>query len=192
MLAVQTKAFKEWAITIQALNEGRQILLLRKGGIYETGGRFQVSAPEFFLYPTLEHQRADLLKPEYQPRLARLLTECPSDGKTVTLSHFARVTDVFQVTEPTTVKALAPYHIWSDAYAEVRLHWKPRTPVYVMLLRVYRLTQPQTQAVLPEYAGCTSWLDMATGLSLEGMTPVLSDEEYEERTRQIRETLGVA
>ena len=191
MLAVQTKAFKEWAITIQALSEGRQVLLLRKGGIYEAGGRFQVSAPEFFLYPTLEHQRADLLKPEYQPRLARLLAESQSDGKTVTFTHYARVTDVFQITEPATVKALAPYHIWSDVYAEVRLHWKPRTPVYVMLLRVFRLSQPHAQAVLPEYAGCTSWLDLANGIPVQGMMPVLSDEEYEQRTRQIKTTLGI-
>ena len=189
MLAVQTKAFKEWAITIQALSEGRQVLLLRKGGIYEAGGRFQVASPEFFLYPTLEHQRADLLKPDYQPRLARLLAEDRSDGKTVTLTHYARVTDVFQVTEPAKLNALAPHHIWSDAYAEVRLHWKPRTPVYVMALRVYRLAQPNTQPILPAYAGCTSWLDMADGITLQGMTPVLSDDQYEQRTRQIKEAL---
>ena len=35
-------AFKEWAVVCRALTEGKQALILRKGGIAETGGRFQL------------------------------------------------------------------------------------------------------------------------------------------------------
>ena len=56
-------ALKEWAVTVQALARGEQILLLRKGGIHEEGKDFRVIHPEFLLYSTYEHQREDLLKP---------------------------------------------------------------------------------------------------------------------------------
>ncbi|MEL6165336.1 MAG: DUF1802 family protein, partial [Cyanobacteria bacterium J06628_3] len=36
-------ALKEWAIAINALETGKTIMLLRKGGIHEKGGRFQVT-----------------------------------------------------------------------------------------------------------------------------------------------------
>ena len=60
-------ALKEWAVTVESLAEGQQILLLRKGGIHEEGKDFKVIHPEFLLYPTYEHQRKDLLKPQHQP-----------------------------------------------------------------------------------------------------------------------------
>ncbi|MBI4308206.1 MAG: DUF1802 family protein [Chloroflexi bacterium] len=192
MLAVQTKALKEWAITVKALNEGRQVLLLRKGGVHAADRQFRVEAPEFLLYSTYEHQRADLLKPEYQPELARLLAEGAKDAETVTISHYARVTDVFQVTDRGVVEALSPCYIWTITYAEERLNWRPRSPLYVLLLRVYRLAEPRVLPVLSAYAGCKSWLDLAEGIPLAGLTPVLSDGEYERRTRQIKAIVGSA
>ena len=45
-------ALKEWAVICRALAEGRQSLLLRKGGIAEAGGAFQVEQPRFWLLPT--------------------------------------------------------------------------------------------------------------------------------------------
>ena len=47
-------AFKEWAVIVDALGRGQQILILRKGGISEGPGGFQVEQPEFLLFPTLE------------------------------------------------------------------------------------------------------------------------------------------
>ena len=44
-------ALKEWAVTVQALAQGQQILLLRKGGIHESSQDFRVIHPEFLLYP---------------------------------------------------------------------------------------------------------------------------------------------
>ena len=60
-------ALKEWAITCEAIGRGEQILLLRKGGIHEDSKDFRVIHREFLLYPTYEHQKADLLRPEHQP-----------------------------------------------------------------------------------------------------------------------------
>mgnify|MGYP001349644421 CR=1 FL=1 len=59
-------ALKEWAAAERALSQGRQILLLRKGGIHEEGKDFRAIYPEFHIYPKFEHQREELLQPEYR------------------------------------------------------------------------------------------------------------------------------
>ena len=50
------------------------------------------------------------------------------------------------------VDDLAPHHIWTDAYAQSRLHWKPMLPLSILLLRVYRLEQPATVPYLKSTA----------------------------------------
>src|SRR5258705_3213217 len=49
-LLVRT-AFKEWAIVVDALGRGEQIVILRKGGIREGRGGFHVEHPQFWLFP---------------------------------------------------------------------------------------------------------------------------------------------
>ena len=40
-------ALKEWAAVCQALSTGRQIVLLRKGGIHEAAGEFELDHRQF-------------------------------------------------------------------------------------------------------------------------------------------------
>ena len=60
------KALKEWASAVKALEDGTQIFIMRKGGIVEETRDFQVESTDFFLYPTYEHQRKELLKEDYR------------------------------------------------------------------------------------------------------------------------------
>ena len=55
-------ALKEWAVTVRALAEGEQLLTLRKGGIREENKHFELEHERFFLYPTFDHQRNDLVR----------------------------------------------------------------------------------------------------------------------------------
>src|SRR5205823_6044048 len=57
-------AFKEWAVICRALAEGRQSLILRKGGIAEPGGEFALEQKHFWLFPTYVHQQQTGIKPE--------------------------------------------------------------------------------------------------------------------------------
>ncbi len=59
--ACQT-AFKEWAVTIEALARGEQIIILRKGGIQEPNLHFQIEHDRFLFFPGYLHQDAELLK----------------------------------------------------------------------------------------------------------------------------------
>ncbi len=65
-------AFKEWAVICQALALGRQALILRKGGIAESTGDFQLEQTRFWLFPTYAHQQHAGIKPEAVPLLERV------------------------------------------------------------------------------------------------------------------------
>ncbi len=68
-------AFKEWAVTVRALAEGEQLVAMRKGGIREENKHFEVEHDRFFLYPTFDHQRNDLVRESHHPELRRALEE---------------------------------------------------------------------------------------------------------------------
>jgi hypothetical protein len=184
-------ALKEWAITVQALAQGQQVLLLRKGGIHESSKDFRVIHPQFLLYPTFEHQRADLLKPAHQPSLEQLLAGAPSRDN-ITFTHWASVAETIEVEDQARVDDLSPHHIWTPAYAQSRLHWKPMLPLSILLLRVYRMEQPVTVPYLPEYGGCTSWVEIMPKVRLGNLQPVLTDQEFQRQVDAIKGSLGLA
>ena len=188
--AWSTVAFKEWAVTVAALERGEQILLMRKGGIREDGKHFKVEHDGFFLYPTYEHQMSELLKPEFLPLLEETLVD--EDPDLVTLSSYAEVIDVIETSNENAVSALQQSHIWAPEYAEKRLHWKPRFPMSVIALRVHLLEQPQAVPVMPEYDGCKSWVPLIEEFPVGVATPVLNDRQFDRRLGEVRDALGAA
>ena len=184
-------ALKEWAVTVEALARGEQILLLRKGGIHESGKDFRVIHREFLLYPTYEHQKPELLRAEYRPALQSLL-ERPRDGGQVVFTHFARAEEVLELDAQRQVDALAPHYIWTTDYAQSRLRWKPMLPLSALLLRVYRLGAPAAAPWLPEYGGCSSWVEVLTDVPLGRAEPALGDAEFGGRVEAIKGCLGRA
>ena len=178
-----TKALKEWAVTVDALEQGKTIMLLRKGGIREEGNRFQVSDNEVLLYPTYEHQQPNLLKPEYAIQVTPVISGWHPE--TVRIGSWAKITDILRVSEPKAVDALLPYHIWNEEFASTRFKWKPREPLYILLLRTYKLSSVELIPYRSEYGGCRSWIDLVEPISLEGVVPVLNDTDYAQQTAQI-------
>lgn len=183
MLSTTTAALKEWAVAVDALEQGKTIMLLRKGGISERGGRFQVAQKTVLLYPTYEHQQSFLLKPEY----ADLVTPVTSGWhpESVRIGSFATVTDIFPVTDENIVNALLPFHIWNEQFISDRLKWKPRQPLYILLLRTYKLAQVQMIPYESAYGGCKSWIDLLQPIAIENSVPVLNDALYNQLTSEI-------
>ena len=184
-------ALKEWAITIEAMARGDQVLLLRKGGIHEDSKDFRVIHQEFLFYPTYLHQKEDLIQPAHQPALRKML-EQPQDFEKVTFSHWAKTEDVLEISDQEKVNDLEPHYIWTTSYAQSRLHWKPMLPLSVLLLRVYKLETPVTVPYLPEYGGCTSWVEVLADVELGRMEPMLNDTEFQRRVDEIKGALGFA
>jgi hypothetical protein len=183
------RALKEWAVTVKALEEGRQVLLIRKGGIHEK--RFPIEHQEFLLYPTFDHQNVDLLKPEYHLDLKEVqLMRCPPGM--VKVGSWASVSDVWEVTSEATLQALSPHLMWSHNYAEQRLRWRPTQPLRVVAVRAYRLGEPRILQAREEYGGCLSWLELADEVGLAGLQPALDDAAFEEKLAPVRALLGAS
>ena len=184
-------ALKEWAVAVKSLGSGDQVLILRKGGIHREDRDFRLVHSLFLLYPTYEHQKAELIKPEAHSALEQTLTD--ADGASlIHFRYFCQVTDRFELRDEATLDSVSAWHIWSEEYARRRLHWRPSQPLTVALLRVYELQQPQTLPVLAEYSGCKSWVELGRDVSLGLMQPVLSDEAYESRADEVRSILDAA
>lgn len=171
-------AFKEWAVSCKALGEGKQVMLYRKGGIKEKDHVFKVEHPHFFLYPTYEHQDPASVKPTYQGLLAESLAEKPELGE-VTIKYWAKVDEAVGMTDMATVLKQDANHIYSDLAIRSRWEWAPTKPLWLLLLRVYRLKEPLKLEVLEDYTGCKSWVDLQAPVEGRDCEPVLSDAEYQ-------------
>ena len=184
-------AFKEWAVICRALGTGRQVLILRKGGISEEAREFRPEHREFLFFPTGFHQSTGKVLPEAH----RLLREAEADqprADQVTLSHYAVVADAIRVASPAAVRALRGEHIWSDAVVEERFHRWQEDPVYALIVRVYALPKPITIAMMDRYAGCKSWVDLDVDVPTAGAVPVLADEAFGDRRAAIKKVLCAA
>jgi len=176
---------KEWAVAVRALLEGEQILDLRKGGLREDQRRFDVRTDRFWLYPTTEHQREELVKPAYRRWVTDTGGVAPS-GDRLRIEGWAEVAGVATITDEAVLESLESKVVWTRAYAESRLQWKHRQPLWVLALRAFRLIEPVEVPMRAEYAGCASWVDL-DGLpddpSSLASEPALSDESFAARLK---------
>jgi hypothetical protein len=177
------KAFKEWAVVCRALGSGRQILILRKGGIAEGPRGFEVLDKQFFLYPTYLHQSPTSIVVGWQDALSQCVD--PAPGR-VTIQHYAIVSSWVRVRTMEKLKALRSHHIWSDAVVEERFNRWAEDSVHALIVRVFELPEPVSIPELESYAGCKSWITLAEQVPLTGARPVLDDAEFEKRMGEVK------
>jgi hypothetical protein len=166
---------KEWAVAVKALELGETALVVRKGGIREKA--FAVANRRFLLLPGYEHQKPELLKPEYRALLEEI-PGLPDDGP-LRFTSFAEVRGAYEISEPGSLAAIDPYHIWTPEYAESRFRWRPKKPLTVLALRVYLLPEPVELPYREAYGGCKSWIELEEPICVAGARPALSGEGFE-------------
>ena len=156
-------ALKEWSIICKAMEEGKQTILLRKGGILEYKKGFEISQKLFLLYPTLEHQTAEYLQSNYLQDYELLLKRNSSEivqDKVNTIRIIARIEAMQKFHDHEILSKLEKYHIWNEKYVNMRMNYNPKKPMNALLLRIYKLSQPISIDVNPEWAACKSWIDI--------------------------------
>lgn len=176
---------KEWDALCRSLSEGRQIFILRKGGIVEKGDGFSLDSKEFVLLPTHEHQNALDVKPAFQS----LLRPGPGPEGPFDISCAARVEDV-RVLTPAQAKKLLPLSIWTEAFLEKRLAYQPSRPLHLVVLRVYARLAAVRVPADKRYAGCLSWVVLNHPVAVGDFTPVLPAADFESRRREILAALS--
>jgi hypothetical protein len=151
-------AFKEWAAICRALVQGRQRVILRKGGIVEPGGQFERAHLEFLLMPTFLHQSAESLVPEARDLLVDIDADRPLEG-TVVLRHRACVTDAVRIESLDEMARFRGEHVWADHVVAERFHrW--RDELHVLTVEVSALPEPLVLPWRESFGGCKSWIDL--------------------------------
>ena len=183
-------AFKEWAVALRALREGRQILLIRKGGIRENGGEFSVEARRVLLFPTYLHadEQAASLQPCYGAWQTDEMQKQPKN-ETVRFDAWAEITDIFVIEKPDALYDLKSQHIYGDAFLKKRIESEPNKPLYGLFLRAYDLASPVVVPAELDYYGCKSWVTLTHPIVVDTTKPALSDHTYQERVRVTRRFL---
>lgn len=173
-------ALKEWAVTCHALREGRQLLLLRKGGILDAEGVFSLEHSVFWLQPTYEHQSVALVKPGHQDLFETVEAEreAGEGRKFITLRWLAVVERIFMLTPDDENKLRAAQHIWSDSYLDLRFGYKPERPLLGVAVRLYEPPTPHRVEMREAFFGCRSWIDLGTDLDCRDARPVLDEAHY--------------
>ncbi len=194
-------ALKEWSIICKALEDGNQTILLRKGGILEYKKGFEIRQKSFLLFPTLEHQAEEYLQSKYLQTYDLLLRGNKSEdvqNKTNTLWVLARIEAIQEFHDHEMLPELEKYHIWNEKYVNMRMNYNPKKPMNALLLRVYKLPQPISIDINPEWAGCKSWIDIdiaekygnqfgSVPKMFDQSEPVIKDKEFQRISKNFME-----
>jgi hypothetical protein len=194
-------ALKEWSIICKALEDGNQTILLRKGGILEYKKGFEIRQKSFLLFPTLEHQAEEYLQSKYLQTYDLLLRGNKSEdvqNKTNTLWVLARIEAIQEFHDHEMLPELEKYHIWNEKYVNMRMNYNPKKPMNALLLRVYKLPQPISIDINPEWAGCKSWIDIdiaekygnqfgSVPKMFNQSEPVIKDKEFQRISKNFME-----
>ena len=177
---------KEWATVVNALENGDQTVILRKGGILETDSGFTIENKKFFLFPTFEHQETQHVKAKYHKHLENALNSKPRNGVNV-ITSFATVLYEKDVTSKEKIDSLSPFHVWSESYIKERLDWLPEKSMKAIFLKTFRIPKFEIP-IKSEYHGCKSWIEINADFS--DVKSVLTDEEIESKLNQFKEIVN--
>jgi hypothetical protein len=178
-------ALKEWSAVVHALLDGRQTVLLRKGGIGEK--RFEVAAREFLLFPTVAHSHAERMRPQHHDLLE--LAAADSAGEHIVLRAAAKVVAALAVNRPENLEAIEDLHIWTAASVRTdRLDFRPKHRLAALVVQARPLVEPVRLTRIPEYAGCTSWVQLPVMPTLAA--PVHDDGQLVRVAARVHDVVG--
>ena len=160
-----TLAFKEWSFIVDALGKGKQSIIIRKGGIAEEKGDFDLKGKKFILYPTLFHQAEQQLKPQWLPYLNGNRFH-PSADK-VKINYYSEVAESMIIKDWNTLSKLNNWHAWKEEVIKERFERWNRS-VNLLVVQTFELPQLYELDILPRYGGCNSWTELDPDIDLIG------------------------
>lgn len=171
--------FKEWAAVCQAIADGRQMVIIRKGGIAEGRDGFSFKHREFYLFPTRFHEEAEKIT---EPPFA----SPPDSFEDVTIKCAVTVEWSGPITDWSIAAALAPFHILREEVVRERFEYQDSPGVHVAFVRAFRLSPPWTFPNEKRFGGCRSWIELPERGDEPRLQSVLSDEEFDQQRERFR------
>lgn len=177
-------ALKEWAIVVDALGHGEQILVLRKGGIREQRGQFHLDHRLFWLFPTQFHEAERSVIASKRPAL-RAMTAQPT-RETVEIQYYAVVEHVLHLTDPAVLSRLQGRHVWAEHIVQERFEFGREPGLHAMIVRVHQLPRAEVLPVRESYGGCKSWVQLERAVAGD-VSPVVEDAAFTAQSNEIIE-----
>lgn len=183
-----TVSLKEWGAAIHALLQGRQQILLRKGGIHEKAFATPEEDGGFLLFPTVAHTHAERTRPEHHDLLPAGDADATDDHLVVRAG--VHVVDVVEVTRPERLPELDDLHIWTaESIRTDRVEFRPKHPLQILVVQAVELPEAIVLPRLEAYGGCRSWIDVH--VEWDGSGRVVGDRaELERVSQRVRSTVG--
>ena len=182
-------AFKEWTVIVDALEQGDQILILRKGGIREGKAGFQVETNDFWLFPTQFHQQRDAVIERAQHRFDEIHRSDDADAS-VSIRSCAKIVESHEIANWETIAGLEPLHVWKTETIKERFEWGKKQGIFAMIVRVYQLASAIEVPMIANYGGCKSWIELEPTLPVDSLTPVLDDAVFGQKLAEVHALLN--
>ena len=163
--------------------------MVRKGGIREQRAGFAVRHGRFLLYPTYFHEKPDELADRFLPYLGVAHAAQPPEG-TIRVAHVAEVAAVWSVTDLDRLRAISGEHGLAWRAVESRFRYRGKPGVHVVAVRVSRLPSVVELPEVRRYAGCVSWVELDSDVSVSGASPVIAPEPFARRLSTLHDALG--
>ena len=145
--------FKEWSFVCQAIADGRQTIIIRKGGIAEGRDGFDFGTASFFFFRRFStnswsrRRLPDAVVPEPLP-------------DEIEIRYFVNSRRVARGDGWEEVRALAPFHILQESVVRERFDYEEAPGVHVAFVRVFRVVYAVAFSRSPRYGGCRSWVEL--------------------------------
>lgn len=176
--------FKEWSVVCRALGEGKQSIILRKGGISEDPAGFAFKHPFFYLLPTQFHQ-------QYEKVTLPAPTQAEKASQGVWPVGFAaEIVFSAVLRDWDKVKALASFHIWKEEVVRERFDYDQAGCIHLAVVRVFKLSPDWQIPDSPEFAGCKSWVELPGHPVATSLEAPLPGDELASRLSSIKSIVG--
>jgi hypothetical protein len=180
-------ALKEWAAIEDALAGGRLSVLVRKGGIYEKRGGFEVENRAFWIFPTGWHQNEPELSPAFRAHLGETPRFAPNE---IPLRVHCVVEDALRVENLDALLRLGDLQPFSADTLRSRFEYRGRPYLHVLIVRAHVLEEPRVIATTAGYEGCVSWVRLDAPVPADDARPVIDDAEFATLRAAVLDRLG--
>lgn len=176
---------------VEALGQGFQSLVIRKGGLQEKNDSFEVEQDRFVLFPTYVHQKPeDLNNTGRQWLETHQLKAGVSEPNPVTLNYFAEIQSMIWMNREVWIAPLADLQALNQEALKKKFYFGNEKGFYVLTLRVYAFKETIFLPRLHEYAGCRSWLTLPFSIAASEGSPVLTDAEFSNQGSALTRLFG--
>ena len=172
-----------------ALASGRLSVLVRKGGIHERRGGFEVEHRGFWIFPTGWHQNEHELAPAFRGHLGETPRFAPD---TIPLRVWCAVDEAWRVEDLDALQRLGGLQPFTPDTLQSRFDYRGKPYLHVVLVRAHLLPEPRAIPNTAAYDGCVSWVKLEDSLSPQNARPVPSDDEFAAVRRDVLAQLGDA